>query len=268
VKRGLSVANFGSYAEPRRFVDLARAAEDAGWDGVFVWDHLAFVWGPPSADPWVLLAAAASATTRIRLGPGVTPVARRRPQVLANQVATLDRLSSGRVVFGAGLGGGHGEFSRFGEDEEEHVRAERLDEGLALLRRWWDGERVTHRGVHFTVEDVVVQPAPLQAHLPIWIGGNAPRARRRAAQYDGWAPNTSSPDGMTMSPEELAAHVQELGRSDAFHIAVHGYGDRADVAAYERAGATWWLEAIHDRRGTYDDLLALVRRGPLVAAAG
>ena len=267
MKRGLSVANFGSYAEPRRFVDLARAAEDAGWDGVFVWDHLAFVWGPPSADPWTLLAAAATTTVRIRLGTGVTPVARRRPQVLANQVATLDRLSGGRVVFGAGLGGGHGEFSRFGENEDEHVRAEQLDEGLVLLRRWFDGERITHRGAHYSVDDVVLQPPPLQAHLPIWIGGNAPRALRRAVRHDGWAPNTASPDGMTMSADELATRLRDLDHADRFDVAVHGYGDRTDSAAYEKAGATWWLETIHDRRGTYDELLALVRRGPVVAPA-
>jgi alkanesulfonate monooxygenase SsuD/methylene tetrahydromethanopterin reductase-like flavin-dependent oxidoreductase (luciferase family) len=262
VKHGLSVANFGSFAEPRRFLDLCAVAEEAGWDGVFVWDHLAFVWGPPSADPWVLLAGAAAVTERIIVGPGVTPVARRRPQVLANQVATLDRLSGGRVVFGAGLGGGHGEFVRFGEDEDERVRAEKLDEGLDILRRLWDGERVTHRGKHYVVEDVELQPGPAQERLPIWIGGNSPRARRRAARHDGWAANTSGPDGMTMSPDELADGLASIERGAGFDVVVHGYRDRADVAAYARAGATWWLETLHDMRGGYDELLALVRGGP------
>jgi alkanesulfonate monooxygenase SsuD/methylene tetrahydromethanopterin reductase-like flavin-dependent oxidoreductase (luciferase family) len=265
VKYGLSVANFGSFAEPRNFVDAARAAEEAGWEGVFVWDHLAFVWGPPSADVWVLLTAAACATERVLLGPLITPVARRRPQVLANTVATLDRLSGGRVVFGAALGGGHGEFSRFGEEEDARARAEKLDEALELLRRWWDGERVTHHGPSFVVEDVALAPTPLQDHLPIWIGGNAPRAVRRAARFDGWAANTSGPEGMTMSPDDLAEKLGSIDRGDAFDVIVHGYsepGDRTRPESYERAGATWWLETLHDMRGSYDELLARVRSGP------
>src|SRR5918911_1561068 len=121
MRRGICLANIGTYADPRVGVELAQAAETAGWDGVFIWDHLAFVWGAPAADPWITLAAIAAATSRIRIGTAVTPVARRRPQVLAHEIATLDRLSGGRVIFGAGLGGGHGEFARFGEDEDERT---------------------------------------------------------------------------------------------------------------------------------------------------
>ena len=265
MKYGLSVANFGSFAEPQQFVEFALAAEQAGWDGVFAWDHLAFVWGPPSADVWVLLTAAACATERVRLGPLITPVARRRPQILANTIATLDRLSGGRVVFGAALGGGHGEFSRFGEEEHARARADKLDEALVLLRRWWDGERVTHRGDHYVADDVKLDPLPVQARLPIWIGGNAPRAVRRAARFDGWAANTSGPDGMTMTPDELAEKLDAIERPDGFDVVVHGYAEPGDTTrpeAYARAGATWWLETIHDMRGSPDELLARVRSGP------
>src|SRR5437764_14679183 len=105
VHYGICLANIGTYSDPRVGVRVAAGAEAAGWDGVFIWDHLAFVWGAPAADPWITLPAIASATARVRIGTAVTPVARRRPQVLAQQVATLDVLSAGRVVFGAGLGG-------------------------------------------------------------------------------------------------------------------------------------------------------------------
>ncbi|HLK46364.1 MAG TPA: LLM class flavin-dependent oxidoreductase, partial [Acidimicrobiales bacterium] len=134
---GLLAANVGSYSDPRNVVRLAQVAESAGWEALLIWDHLGFVWGPPAADPWVTLAAVAASTTTLRIGTGITPVPRRRPHVLAHHVATLDMLSGGRVVFGAGLGGIVSEFESFGEDAAPTVRAERLDEGLDVLRRLW-----------------------------------------------------------------------------------------------------------------------------------
>ena len=120
-----------TYADPRQSLRVAEAAESAGWDGFFVWDHLAFVWGPPSADPWVTLAAVAAETGSLTLGTAVTPLPRRRPQVVAQQVASLEALNGGRVVLGAGLGGNEKEFTRFGEDSDPHRRARLLDDGLA-----------------------------------------------------------------------------------------------------------------------------------------
>src|SRR5438445_9609863 len=113
MRYGICLANAGTYSDPHEAVRVAVAAEEAGWDGVFTWDHLAFVWGPPAADPWITLAAIASSTSTVRLGTAVTPVARRRPHVLAQTVATLDVLSGGRVTFGAGLGGSPSEFGKF-----------------------------------------------------------------------------------------------------------------------------------------------------------
>ena len=106
VKFSVNIPCFGDFADPRTVGDLARTAEAAGWDGLFVWDHLVhrFHGDRPFADPWMLLTAAALATSRLRLGTLVTPVARRRPQALAKQVATLDVLSGGRVTLGVGLG--------------------------------------------------------------------------------------------------------------------------------------------------------------------
>jgi alkanesulfonate monooxygenase SsuD/methylene tetrahydromethanopterin reductase-like flavin-dependent oxidoreductase (luciferase family) len=262
VRYGICLANLGSYADPRLAVRLARAAEDSGWDGVFTWDHLAFVWGPPSTDPWTTLAAIASSTERVRIGTAVTPVARRRLQVLANQVATLDVLSGGRVVFGAGLGGSPSEFGKFGEPTDPKVRAAKLDEGLGLLRRLWSGEEVTHRGEHFTVDGVKLSPTPLQNRLPIWIGGNRPASLQRASRWDGWIADSADPTGMTLTPDDVRRSIETIGRSDDYDVAVLGEREDADPVDYERAGASWWLENLHDERGSLADVLALVSAGP------
>src|SRR3712207_4344381 len=123
MRYGIVTANLGDYADPRVAVRLARAAEAAGWEAFFVWDHLGFVRGVPSADPWVVLSAVAATTTRLKLGLALTPLARRRPQVVANALATLDLLSGGRVIFGAGLGGSAEEFTAFGDPGDAKERA-------------------------------------------------------------------------------------------------------------------------------------------------
>ncbi len=262
MRYGICLANIGSFSDPRVPVQLAQAADAGDWDGVFIWDHLAFAWGPPAADPWTVLAAIAVSTERVRLGTAVTPVARRRPHVLAHQVATLDNLSCGRVTFGAGLGGSTSEFGKFGEPTDAKVRAAMLDEGLALLRRLWSGEEVTHRGEHYTVEAVTLAPTPVQEHVPVWIGGNRPASLRRAARWDGWLADSADPTGMTLSPDDIARSVAVIGRPDDFEIAVLGQRDRGDPAAYAQAGATWWLENLHDERGSINEVLALVQQGP------
>jgi probable F420-dependent oxidoreductase len=262
VRYGICLANIGSYADPRVAAEVAVAAEERGWDALFVWDHLAFVWGPPAADPWVTLAAVAAQTERILIGTAVTPVARRRPQVLAQQVATLDVLSGGRVVFGAGLGGAASEFARFGEPTDAHVRASMLDEGLDVLRALWGGDDVTHEGAHYTVDHVTLAPTPVQRQLPIWIGGNRPASLRRASRWDGWIADSADPTGMTLAPGDVARSIERIGRGDGFDVAVLGDSSRGDPDAYARAGATWWLENVHDQRGSTEAMASLVRAGP------
>lgn len=259
---GICLANIGTYADPRAAVRIAHAAEAVGWDGVFTWDHLGFVWGPPAADPWVTLTAIACATERIRIGTTVTPVARRRPQVLAHQVATLDVLSGGRVLFGAGLGGSPSEFSKFGDPDDAKVRAEMLDEALDVLRALWSGDEVRHHGQHYKVDGVTLSPRPIQQPLPIWIGGNRPPSLRRAARWDGWCADSADPTGMTLSPDDVARSIERIGRDDEFDVAVLGQNDAAEPTAYEAAGATWWLENVHDRRGPLDAMITLVEAGP------
>ena len=265
MRYGLLVANIGSYSDPHNVVRLARTAESAGWESLLIWDHLGFVWGPPASDPWVTLAAAAASTSELLIGTGITPVPRRRPQVLAHQVATLDILSGGRVIFGAGLGGVPSEFTAFGEEEAPRVRAEKLDEGLDLLRQLWSGERVEHRGRHYEVNGVTLAPAPIQQPLPIWIGGNSTRARARAARFDGWFADTSTAEHMSVTPDDLAVLAAELPARHSFDVIVHGYSDQVDPRAYEAAGATWWLEDIHDRRDEFEALLRVVESGPPVS---
>ncbi len=262
---GLCASNFGTYADPRIVVALAEAAEEAGWEALLLWDHLSFVWGPPAADPWLTLAAVAARTERLVVGTNLTPVPRRRPHVLAHQVATLDVLSGGRTVLAAGIGGVEREFAAFGEPADARLRAEMLDEGLDVLRALWSGEEVVHRGRHYAVDGVTLAPRPVQERIPIWIGGNSPPALRRAARFDGWAADSERPEGMSLSPDELeekVAAIRETRGGGDFDVAVNGQADRADPAAYAAVGATWWLESLHDRRGSLDAMLDIVRAGP------
>jgi probable F420-dependent oxidoreductase len=275
---GIVMANLDDYADPHVAIRLAQAAEEAGWEAFFVWDHLGFVWRVPSCDPWVVLSAVAISTTHLRLGTAITPLARRRPQIVANALASLDLLSGGRVVFGAGLGGVTQEFTAFGEPSEPKQRAAMLDEGLMILNRLWSGETVTHRGPHYAAEDVSLGPLPLQRpRIPIWIGGESAPALRRAARWDGWLAPSTSPNGipsMAKSPERIAEMVAEIRRhrtTDAhFEVAVDGYSEPGDPTlprAYEAAGATWWLESIHGRRGSLEEMFGRVEAGPPRAEA-
>lgn len=269
----IEVVTLGAYADPRHVVRLAQAAETAGWEGIFVWDHLGFVWGAPSGDPWVILAAVAQATERLKLATFVTPLPRRRPQVLANTLATLDLLSQGRVIFGAGLGGLPQEFAAFGAPDDARTRAAQLDEGLDILSRLLTGETVTHRGPHYTVDNVTLAPLPVQRpRPPIWIGGDSPAALRRAARWDGWAAaGTDENCGLNKTPQQLAdqlAVIRQQRSSDApFDVTMDGCTSAADVGLvreFADAGVTWWLEPLHGLRGSMEEMLARVEAGPPV----
>jgi probable F420-dependent oxidoreductase len=266
VRHAVCLANIGTYSDPRAAIRVAQQAEASGWDGIFLWDHLAFVWGAPAADPWTTVAAIAASTERLLLGTAVTPLPRRRPQVVAHQVATLDVLSGGRMVFGAGLGGSVAEFARFGEPADARVRAEMLDEGLDVIRRLWSGDEVTHRGAHYTVDAVKLAPTPVQNHLPIWIGGNRRASQSRAARWDGWIPDTNYPPDLGATPEKVADGIERIREARdgeaPFEVAVLAESGKADPTAYEQAGATWWLENVHDRRGSPEEVLQLVGAGP------
>ena len=181
---GLTLPIFDEMADPAVLAELATEAEEAGWDGVFVWDHVYY--RPPvtaATDPWIALAAMAAATDSITLGPMVTPLARRRPQVVARQIVALDQLSEGRMVLGVGLGldSSGGEFVRFGEETDVAVRAERYDEALRVLRALLTGHRVDHDGPHYRVSDAQFLPRPYRGRLPVWTAVRWPNRRPLAA---------------------------------------------------------------------------------------
>lgn len=268
---GIEVVTLGEYADPRVVVRLARAAERAGWEGLFVWDHLGFAWGAPSGDPWVILAAAAMATERLKVGTGVTPLPRRRPHVLANTVATLDLLSGGRAILGVGLGGVPREYAAFGEQDDARERAAMLDEGLEVLNRLWSGETVSHQGRYYTVDGVALAPLPLQRpRVPIWVGGESRPALRRAARWDGWIiGGVDEQCRPTMTPEQMAeklSYIQEhRTEADPFAVALSGCSPPAGsslVCAFAAAGVTWWLESLHGYRGSVEEMVARVEAGP------
>jgi alkanesulfonate monooxygenase SsuD/methylene tetrahydromethanopterin reductase-like flavin-dependent oxidoreductase (luciferase family) len=270
--------NLGDLAEARTFASLARAAEDAGWDAILAWDHLGFVWGPPSGDPWTLVTAAALATERILVGTDVTVIARERPLPFANRVATVDRLSGGRVVLGVGLGGAVDEYRAAGEPEDLRERAAIMDETLDVVGRLRNGEAVTHEGPSVTVRGVTLAPLPAQDRLPVWVGGGSRGARRRAARYDGWIPVVTDQQGRPhLTPDDLRPAATEIaalratagiGAATPFDYGIHGEtpGPGPDgvavVQPWADAGATWWLEMLHGYRGTTDELFARVEAGP------
>lgn len=257
------VPHFGAHADPHVLADLAAEAEAAGWDGFFIWDHLVMWWPVAVADPWVALAAIALRTERIRLGPLVTPLARRRPQVVARQAATLDHLSGGRLILGVGLGTHPEEFEYFGEPPGFKQRAERLDEALAIIDGLWRGEPFNYRGAHHRVERALFWPKPVQApRIPIWVAGKWPNEPpfRRAAQWDGVVPQGRGAGWSEQQPPEeiaeIAAFIRARRETDApFDIVHSGVSTGTNpareaemVAAYASAGVTWWIENLNPWR--------------------
>lgn len=228
-KRGLFIAPFDELVDPRLHAELARRAEAAGWDGFFLWDHVTYREPVRAvADPWVALAAIASATNRLRLGPMVTPLSRRRVHKLARETVTLDHLSGGRLTLGVGLGASTtGELEPFGEVADPRERARLLDGGLERLSAFWDGE---------------FEPRPLQRpRIPVWVAARWPSRRpvRRAAQWDGLFPiELPGPDALGT----LAGDVRSLRAANdgPFDFVVEiSPGD--EFAPWQRAGATWVL---------------------------
>jgi alkanesulfonate monooxygenase SsuD/methylene tetrahydromethanopterin reductase-like flavin-dependent oxidoreductase (luciferase family) len=280
MRYAVNVPNFEEYSDVRAVAALAADAEAAGWDGFFVWDHLAFVKALRLriADPWILLAGVALATERLRLGPMVTPLARRRPWKVARETVTLDRLSGGRLTLGVGLGEPpEDEYGSFGEPTDPRVRAAKLDEGLEVLTRLWSGETVSFQGRHYQVDQVAFQPTPVQRpRIPVWVAGAWPRRGplRRAARFEGSAPLKLDPDGelAPLDPGDVRGLLEVVGEyrtsTEPFDVAVGGItpddpaAAREQLTALAEAGTTWWQESVDPRQGELDHWRAKVRRGP------
>jgi alkanesulfonate monooxygenase SsuD/methylene tetrahydromethanopterin reductase-like flavin-dependent oxidoreductase (luciferase family) len=280
MRYAVGIPNVGDYGEPRLLVELARDAESAGWDAVLLWDHVAYRRrGWPVADPTVTLTAIAAATSRVRIGMLAAAIPRRRPWKLARETATLDVLSGGRLILGAGLGSqAVEEYGAFGEDGDAHARAARLDEGLAILTGLWTGAPSSHDGRAYRVAETVFLPRPDQVpRIPVWIAGRWPNRPpfRRAAHWDGVVPTHAGVDHAgTMTPAQLDEIVRYtlahrpagLGQLEVVAEGHTGGRDRtADhdrVAALQAAGLTWWVEKLGWFHGPVEVARARVRAGP------
>jgi alkanesulfonate monooxygenase SsuD/methylene tetrahydromethanopterin reductase-like flavin-dependent oxidoreductase (luciferase family) len=253
---GVFLPPFAEFAEPRRVVALAKLAEESGWDGLFLWDHMLAAPGMAVADPWVIMGAVAAGTSRIRMGALVTPLPRRRPWVLSRQMATLDRLSNGRLIGGVGLGDdGWSEFSSFGEVADPVTRGQMLDEALELLQRFLSGEPVKYQGRHYAVDAPPLLPKPRQDPLPLWGAVRWPNRKplARIAKLQGCFPIFATASGLPPpAPGDIAAlraALTALGAQPDHDIVVRcalsaedPAGVPAVLAALEDSGVTWVLE--------------------------
>lgn len=273
MRYGLDVSITGAYAQAALLADIAALAEESGWDGFFVQDCLLAAQPEPLVDPWLALCAIALATRRLRIGALMTPLAAYRPWQIARQCVTLDHLSAGRLTFGAGLGFQADDFLAVGEDATASVRAEKLEEGLALLRQFWKGEPFSFAGKHYQMRETQLLPAPVQTPgIPIWVAGVWPHRKplRRAASFDGLYLASQQANGEDLSPSalrEAIAYVQSQRQTDApFDVAFAGETEAASAAdvihPYAQAGATWWLEGIWIERGTPEQMRARIQQGP------
>jgi alkanesulfonate monooxygenase SsuD/methylene tetrahydromethanopterin reductase-like flavin-dependent oxidoreductase (luciferase family) len=272
VRYALTLPPFAEWSDPRTIMAMAGEAEAAGWDAFFLWDHVTWnpAWGgtPPIADPWVCLAAAATVTSRVRLGTMVTPLARRRPQQVARQVVTLDHLSGGRVVLGVGLGDDF-DYVAFGEPLAG--RGRRLDDALTVLTGLLSGEPVDFDGDGVSVHSPPSLPRPVNGRIPIWIGGHWPNPApfARAARFDGVVPRRAGAGDGLVDVDDLLAIRVAIGRDgDGFaYVACGSTASPTDtdaIVVWDRAGANWWLESLHPWGGGIDGMRDRVRAGPPV----
>jgi alkanesulfonate monooxygenase SsuD/methylene tetrahydromethanopterin reductase-like flavin-dependent oxidoreductase (luciferase family) len=249
MRRGLFLAPFDELADARLLGELGALAEERGWDGLFLWDHVQYV-APVEriAEVWISLTAIAMRTQRLRIGPMVTPLARRRPWVLARQAVTLDRLSGGRVVLGLGVGGdGNGEMGPLGEEPQMRIRAQMLEEGLELLEAIFSGEPVQHAGRHYTLTARPFLPRSAQSpRIPIWLGAVWPggRAIDRAARWDGVFPlGIRAADLPALGAQISGRRPAAAGPLTTVAMSLPG----EDPGPWDRAGLDWLLTQLGPR---------------------
>ncbi len=273
VRHGLFLPPFDGLADVERMADLAVVAEESGWDGFFVWDHLCY---PAPVhdilDPYICLAVIAARTQRISLGPMVTPLVRRRPQVVARQAVALDRLSKGRLVMGFGIGDDYpgSELACFGELTDAGERGRALDEGLAIFLGLVSGEEVNITGEFYTARDVAFYPAAYRPHgITVWTAGRWPNRApiRRAARHQGMVViQMTEPDQVG----ELKMRLAEDG-ADLDHFDIVVWGQRDEKMEYRRderytqwaeGGVSWFLTGPGPFNLDYDEVREYVAGGP------
>mgnify|MGYP000025759507 FL=1 len=244
--------------------DLAAASEEAGWDGLFVWEP---VWG---VDAWVSLGLAAVRTSKIRLGTLLTPPSRRRPWELASQVATVDRISAGRVTLSVGLGAIDSGFDAFGEECDRHTRAELMDESLDIMCGLWAGQPFSYDGAHYTIrptEFPTIGHTVQQPRVPIWCVGalGHPKSMARATKWDGVIPQVLDGGGGARQPHldevaDLRSHLDARRPGEEVDIIVEGSMSEHSPAAYADAGATWWIESMWEAMAEHSPVTAAYDR--------
>lgn len=274
---GILTPNFGNCCgSSSDLAELALEAENSGWEGFFIFDHILYSINEPAplVDPWIALADIAVTTKLIRIGPLVAPLARRRPWKLARETASIDHLSNGRLTLGIGLGDpADVEFTSFGENSDDRIRAAKLDEGLKILIGLWRGESFSYIGKHYQVRNVQFLPRPLQSpRIPIWVAGRWPRREPflRAAQWDGVFP-LGLARGSKLNPDEIRTVVSFIRKhrvdtSPYDVITTSGANGQVDdnemLCAYADAGATWWLQDMRKWRNSSQELKSRILRGP------
>jgi alkanesulfonate monooxygenase SsuD/methylene tetrahydromethanopterin reductase-like flavin-dependent oxidoreductase (luciferase family) len=277
MRYGLSLPNAGEWGDAHTLAHLALLAEQSGWDGIFLEDYI--VWqgnqGTPTYDPWIILAAMAMKTKRIRLGTAVTPLARRRPWKVAQECVTVDHLSNGRLILGVGLGdtiSSDVSFTHFGEETQIKSRAKMLDEALEVITGLWSGKPFEYHGEYYQVNEVTVLPCPVQRpRIPIWVGGGFPLQgpTQRALRWDGSFLYKHSATGswVDWTPEDIrmlkSMAEDQRTSSSSFDIVVGGRKEKALIRSLAEAGATWWVEYIPPDMGDLEFVRAYIQAGPL-----
>ncbi len=259
--------------------ELAHEAEAAGWDGVFYWDGMYLSPELEVYDPWIVLAAIAMRTERVRIGAIIMPLARRRPWKVARETVTLDHLSRGRLILPVGLGTlDDGGFTKVGEPTDRATRAQLLDESLDIITGLWSGQPFSYDGKHYHLDEMTFLPRPVQSpRIPIWVVGAWPRRKSlaRALRFDGLLPEKHTGQGPfeETTPEdmkEITSYVAANRTSAApYDIVMQGEtpGDEPERAAsitraYAEAGATWWLESMWTNSGGVEAIRRRIQQGP------
>lgn len=288
---GIVLPNWAVDGDPGALVEYAVEAEAAGWDGVFLADHLIC---PPTTpeetpeeyqpfpDPWITLAGVAARTDEIRLGSWITPVPRRQPWQLARDLATLDRLSDGRVILGTGLGRSS-DYLTFGEEWVPRRLGQRYDEALEIIAGLWSGEPFSYDGDHYTVEETVLLPTPAQQpRIPIVVGGLWPNEKpfHRGARWDGIIPHYPGDGIMPEDGVDGLMAGTDADPMDEVRAMLDYYHDIADDAgvvflpADPPHPADEWLQLCRDydvdwlytrprdSTGTWELSTERIRRGP------
>lgn len=272
----------GEYSDPRLLAELAYEAEQAGWDGVFVWDALVLdsTLRPPITDPWIALAAIALKTEHVRIGTMIAQLARRRPWKVAREVVALDHLSEGRMTLGVGLGYAQADFEQFSEDGNPRVRARKLDEALDIIRGLCTGKPFSYQGEYYQIEETVFTPGPVQSTIPIWVAGYWPNKKpfQRAARWDGVCPAEMDihDNSFTILPtkpetvQALTTYIQAYRtKTTPFDVVISRTlpADRSEadalIAAYTEAGVTWVYQDFLPWEIPFPEARAIIRRGPL-----